>query len=75
MTRVLTDPRQLEESLLVGNPDVVTQDKDVPHRPGLEVLSALASRQLADRVIILSGTPPTCLKDKAYVGNVMSLPF
>ncbi len=61
--RVLTDPTQLEESLSVADPDVITLDMDMPGRDGLEVLRVLSARQLGRRVIIISGTPPE------YVGN------
>ena len=61
--RVLTDPTQLEESLSVADPDVITLDMDMPGRHGLDVLRVLSARQLAGRVIIISGTPPE------YVGN------
>jgi hypothetical protein len=39
----------------------------MPRRPGLDVLRALSERQLASRVIIISGTPPTSLDDISYV--------
>ena len=61
--QVLTDPTQLEESLSVANPGVITLDMDMPGRHGLEVLRVLSARQLGGRVIIISGTPP------AYVDN------
>jgi DNA-binding NtrC family response regulator len=56
--QVLTDPTQLEESLFVADPDVITLDMDMPGRHGLEVLRVLSARQLGGRVIIISGTPP-----------------
>jgi CheY-like chemotaxis protein len=61
--QVLTDPTQLEESLSVADPDVITLDMDMPARHGLEVLKVLSARQLGGRVIIISGTPPE------YVGE------
>jgi DNA-binding NtrC family response regulator len=61
--QVLTDPTQLEESLSVADPDVITLDMDMPGRHGLEVLKVLSARQLGGRVIIISGTPPE------YVGT------
>jgi len=61
--QVLTDPTQLEESLSVLDPDVITLDMDMPGRHGLEVLRVLSARQLGGRVIIISGTPPE------YVGR------
>jgi len=61
--QVLTDPRQLEESLSVADPDVITLDMDMPGRHGLEVLRVLSARQLEGRVVIISGTSPE------YVGN------
>ena len=56
--QVLTDPTQLEESLSVADPDVITLDMDMPGRHGLEVLRVLSARQLGGRLIIISGTPP-----------------
>jgi CheY-like chemotaxis protein len=61
--QVLTDPTQLEESLSVLHPDVITLDMDMPGRHGLEVLRVLSARELGGRVIIISGTPPE------YVGR------
>jgi CheY-like chemotaxis protein len=61
--QIMTDPTQLEESLSVADPDVITLDMDMPGRHGLEVLRVLSARQLGRRVIIISGTPPE------YVGN------
>jgi CheY-like chemotaxis protein len=62
--QVLTDPTQLEESLSVADPDVITLDMDMPGRHGLDVLRVLSARQLAGRVIIISGTPPGYLGDR-----------
>jgi CheY-like chemotaxis protein len=62
--QVLTDPTQLEESLSVVDPDVITLDMDMPARYGLEVLRVLSARQLGGRVIIISGTPPGYLGDR-----------
>ena len=56
--RILTDPTQLEQSLSVVDPDIITLDMDMPGRHGLEVLKLLSARQLGGRVIIISGTPP-----------------
>jgi CheY-like chemotaxis protein len=58
--QVLTDPTQLEDSLSVADPDVITLDMDMPGRHGLEGPFRAAAW---GRVIIISGTPP------AYVGN------
>ena len=62
--RVLTDPTQLEDSLSAANPDVITLDMDMPGRHGLEVLRVLSARQLGERVIIISGTPPDYQGDR-----------
>jgi CheY-like chemotaxis protein len=39
-------------------------DMDMPGRHGLEVLRVLSARQLAGRVIIISGTPPDHVGDR-----------
>jgi hypothetical protein len=41
--QVLTDPTQLEDSLSVADPDVITLDMDMPGRHGLEVLRVLCA--------------------------------
>lgn len=56
--RVLTDPTHLEMQLANSEPDVITLDMDMPRRHGLNVLKALSVRQLDQRVVIISGTPP-----------------
>jgi FixJ family two-component response regulator len=61
--QVLTDPAQLEDSLSVVDPDVITLDMDMPGRHGLDVLRVLSARQLGGRVVIISGTPPDYLGD------------
>ena len=62
--RVLTDTTQLEDSLSAADPDVNTLDMDMPGRPGPEVLGILSARQLAGRVIIISGSAPDYLGDR-----------
>lgn len=59
--RVLDDPRLLEQALSAEVPDIITLDMDMPRRHGLDVLISLANRQLADRVVIISGTPPVSM--------------
>lgn len=56
--RVLTDPTHLETQLANSEPDVITLDMDMQRRHGLDVLKALSARQLDQRVVIISGTPP-----------------
>jgi CheY-like chemotaxis protein len=57
-TQILTDPIQLEQTLAVSSPDVITLDMDMPGRNGLEVLRVLSAWRLERRVIMISGTPP-----------------
>ena len=57
-TQTLTDPIQLEQTLAVSSPDVITLDMDMPGRNGLEVLRVLSAWRLERRVIMISGTPP-----------------
>ncbi len=57
-TQMLTDPMQLEQTLAVSSPDVITLDMDMPGRNGLEVLRVLSAWRLERRVIMISGTPP-----------------
>lgn len=57
-TQILTDPIQLEQTLAVSTPDVITLDMDMPGRNGLEVLRVLSAWRLERRVIMISGTPP-----------------
>lgn len=61
-TQILTDPLQLEQTLAVSSPDVITLDMDMPGRNGLEVLRVLSAWRLERRVIMISGTLPdhTC---------------
>ena len=66
--RVLTDPRQVEASLAMDEPDVITLDMDMPRRHGLDVLKALSARQLDQRVIIISGTPPALAGEQQVCG-------
>jgi CheY-like chemotaxis protein len=56
--QILTDPLQLEQTLAVSAPDVITLDMDMPGRNGLEVLRVLSAWRLERRVIMISGTPP-----------------
>lgn len=57
-TQILTDPTQIEQTLAVSSPDVITLDMDMPGRNGLEVLRVLSAWRLERRVIMISGTPP-----------------
>ncbi|WP_119299957.1 response regulator [Dongia deserti] len=57
-TQILTDPIQLEQTLAVSSPDIITLDTDMPGRNGLEVLRVLSAWRLERRVIMISGTPP-----------------
>jgi CheY-like chemotaxis protein len=57
-TQILTDPTQLEHTLAVSSPDVITLDMDMPGRNRLEVLRILSAWRLERRVIMISGTPP-----------------
>jgi CheY-like chemotaxis protein len=57
-TQVVTDPIQLEQTLALISPDVITLDMDMPGRNGLEVLRVLSAWRLEGRVIMISGTPP-----------------
>lgn len=56
--QILTDPVQVEQTLAVSSPDVITLDMDMPGRNGLEVLAILSAWRLERRVVMISGTPP-----------------
>lgn len=56
--QILTDPLQVEQTLSVSSPDVITLDMEMPGRNGVEVLRILSKWRLEKRVIMISGTLP-----------------